>query len=253
MRATSRLTGVAKKTVERLLVSAGTACADYMDEHMRNLNCKVLQVDEIWSFTGAKEANVPVEMKGKGRGDTWTWVCIDADTKLIPSWFVGRRTLEDATEFIADIKSRLAGRVQLTSDGYAAYIRTVADVFGPDDIDYAILHKLYGRPIGGEIRYSPPVCTGASRKRIFGNPDRNLISTSYIERSNLTFRMSNRRFTRLTNGYSKKIENHVHMMAISMMYYNYCRIHHTLRMTPAMAAGISDHVWSLEEVVNLIK
>ena len=253
MRSTSRLTGAAKKTVERLLVAAGTACADYMDKAMRNLNCKVLQVDEVWSFTYAKQKNVPATMKEKaGIGDTWTWIAIDADSKLIPCWHVGKRNATDAYLFINDLKERLASRVQLTSDGLKAYVEAVESAFG-SDIDFAQLVKLYGNELGqGEVRYSPPICTGARKSRVTGNPLKRLISTSFVERQNLTLRMSNRRFTRLTNAFSKKLENHKHAAAIHFMFYNFCRIHQTLRVTPAMQAGISDHVWSLEEVVALI-
>jgi IS1 family transposase len=253
MRSTSRLTGAAKKTVERLLVSAGTACADYMDQAMRRLNCKLLQVDEVWSFTYAKQKNVPDDLKGNREvGDTWTWIAIDAETKLIPCWHIGKRTSSDAYLFINDLAERLRGRVQLTSDGLKAYVEAVEGAFGAD-IDYAQLVKLYGNDVGQtEVRYSPPVCIGARKVRVSGNPDKALVSTSHIERQNLTLRMSNRRFTRLTNAFSKKLENHKHAAAIHFMYYNFCRIHQTLRVTPAMQAGISDHVWSLEEVVALI-
>lgn len=252
MRSTSRLTGAAKKTVERMLVSAGTACADYLDKSMRNLNCKLLQVDEIWSFTYSKQKNVPAEMKGrKDVGDTWTWVAIDAQTKLIPCWHVGKRGAADAYKFINDLAVRLAGRVQLTSDGHKGYLEAVEGAFGAD-IDYAQLIKLYGNEVGpNEVRYSPPVCIGARQERVIGQPVRKHISTSHVERQNLTLRMSNRRFTRLTNGFSKKLENHKHAAAIHFMHYNFCRIHQTLRVTPAMEAGIADHVWTLEEVVAL--
>lgn len=251
MRSTSRMTGAAKKTVERLLVSVGEACDAYHDKVMRNLKCKVLQVDEIWAFCGSKEANVPKELKGKGiRGDVWTWVAIDSVSKLIPSWHVGDRDAVAAKLFIDDLAGRLASRVQLTSDGLKAYIQAVEDSFGAD-IDYAMLVKLYGKQVGPETRYSPPVCIGARKRRIAGQPDKELVSTSHIERQNLTMRMSMRRFTRLTNGYSKKIENHCYAIAIYTMHYNFCRIHHALRVTPAMEAGITDHVWSLEEIINL--
>lgn len=227
MRSTSRLTGSAKKTVERMLVSAGVACAEYMDKAMRNLNCKLLQVDEVWSFTYAKQKNVPEGMKGNDVGDTWTWIALDSESKLIPSWHVGKRGASDAYLFINDLATRLASRVQLTSDGLKAYVEAVEGAFGAD-IDYAQLIKLYGNEIGqGEVRYSPPVCTGARKKRVTGNPDREQISTSHIERQNLTLRMSNRRFTRLTNGFSKKLENHKHAAAIYFMHYNFCRIHTT--------------------------
>lgn len=253
MRSTSRLTGAAKKTVERMLVSAGNACAAHMDKAMRNLNCKLVQVDEIWSFTYAKQKNVPADLKGSPEvGDTWTWVAIDAESKLIPCWHVGKRTAADAYLFIHDLAKRLASRVQLTSDGLKAYVEAVESAFG-SEIDYAQLVKLYGNEnVTGEVRYSPPVCTGARRVRIAGKPDKARVSTSHVERQNLTLRMSNRRFTRLTNAFSKKLENHKHAAAIHFMHYNFCRIHQTLRITPAMQAGIADHVWTLEEVVALI-
>jgi IS1 family transposase len=254
MRSTQRLTGVAKKTVERLLVSAGTACADYMDKVMVNLPCKLLQVDEMWSFTYAKQKNVPKHMKGrKDVGDTWTWIAMDAKSKLIPCFHVGKRDATDAYQFINDLAPRLASRVQLTSDGLKAYVEAVEGAFGAD-IDFAQLVKLYGNEERGpEVRYSPPVCTGARKTRITGNPVRKHISTSHVERQNLTMRMGNRRFTRLTNAFSKKLENHRHHAAIHFMYYNFCRIHQSLRVTPAMEAGITDHVWTLEEVVGLIQ
>jgi IS1 family transposase len=254
MRSTSRLTGAAKKTVERMLVSAGMACAEYMDKTMRNLPCKVLQVDEVWSFTFCKQANVPEHLKdSEGIGDTWTWIALDSKSKLVPCFHVGKRDAEDAFQFINNLAGRLASRVQLTSDGHTAYLQAIEDAFG-SEIDYAQLIKLYGKNQSSamEARYSPPVCIGARKKRIIGSPLRGLVSTSHIERQNLTVRMNNRRFTRLTNGFSKKIENHRHMLAISFMHYNFCRIHQTLRVTPAMEAGISDHVWSLEELVSLL-
>lgn len=252
MRATSRLTGAAKKTVERLLVSAGKACAAAHDKLLRNLNCKILQVDEVWSFCGSKEANVPKEIKGQGiAGDCWTWVTLDSESKLIPAWHVGSRDYTDASKFIDDLAGRLVHRVQLTSDGHHAYLQAVENAFG-SEIDYSMLIKLYGKPLSNETRYSPPVCIGARKRKIIGSPDRELVSTSHIERQNLTMRMSMRRFTRLTNGFSKKMENHKYAVAIYTMHYNFCRIHHSLRVTPAMEAGISDHVWSLEELVNLL-
>lgn len=252
MRSTARLTGVAKKTVERMLVSAGTACAAYMDKVMVNLPCKLIQVDEIWSFTHCKQANVPEHLKErKDIGDTWTWIAMDSQSKLIPCWHVGKRDATDAYKFINDLAPRLASRVQLTSDGLKAYVEAVEGAFG-SEIDYAQLIKLYGNgQPGTEVRYSPPVCTGARKHCITGRPDRKLISTSHIERQNLTLRMSNRRFTRLTNAFSKKLENHKHAAAIHFMFYNFCRIHTTLRVTPAMEAGITDHVWTLAEVVEL--
>ncbi len=253
LRSTVRLTGVAKKTVSRILVEVGEACAAYHDRIMRNLPCKVIQVDEVWSFTYCKQANIPDHLQGQdGIGDTWTWIAIDADSKLIPSWHVGLRDSAAAYHFIHDLAGRLAHRVQLTSDGHRPYLEAVEDAFG-SEIDYSMLIKMYGRETGiGEVRYSPPVCIGARRRKIIGNPDRNLVSTSYVERQNLTLRMTNRRFTRLTNAFSKKIENHKHMIAIYAMNYNFCRIHQTLRCTPAMEAKITDRVWSLEEMINSI-
>lgn len=252
MRATQRICGVAKKTVERLLVSAGEACAIYHHRHMKNLSCKVLQVDEIWSFCGCKEANVPLELKGKGIiGDVWTWVAIDAESKLIPAWHVGSRDSLDAKMFMDDLAGRLAMRVQLTSDGHRAYLEAVEYAFG-SEIDYAMLIKLYGKPLENQTMYSPPVCIGARKSRINGNPSRSLISTSFAERQNLTMRMNMRRFTRLTNGFSKKVDNHRLALAIYFMHYNFCRIHQTLRITPAMAAGVTDHLWDISEIVKLI-
>ncbi|HEY3855826.1 MAG TPA: IS1 family transposase [Verrucomicrobiae bacterium] len=254
MRSTSRLTGAAKKTVERMLVSAGEACADFMDKTMRNLPCKILQVDEVWSFTHCKQANIPEHLKGMdGVGDTWTWIALDSQTKLIPCFHIGKRDATDAYQFINDLAGRLANRVHLTSDGHRAYLEAVEGAFG-SEIDYAQLIKLYGKenlPVT-EARYSPPACIGSRKKRISGNPQRALVSTSHIERQNLTVRMSSRRFTRLTNGFSKKIENHRHAFAIYAMHYNFCRIHTALRVTPAMEAGLTDHVWSLEEIISLI-
>jgi IS1 family transposase len=246
------MTGVAKKTVSRILVEVGEACAAYHDKIMRNLPCKVIQVDEVWSFTYCKQANIPPTLREQnGIGDTWTWIAIDADSKLIPSWHVGKRDSQDAYWFIHDLQSRLSHRVQLTSDGHRPYLEAVSDAFG-SEIDYSMLIKMYGRETGkGETRYSPPVCIGARRRKIIGNPDRNLISTSFVERQNLTLRMTNRRFTRLTNAFSKKVENHKHMMALYVMNYNFCRIHQTLRCTPAVEAGITDHVLSLEEIAEL--
>jgi IS1 family transposase len=252
MRSTSRLTEAAKKTVERLLVSAGTACAEYHDKIMRNLPCKVLQVDEIWAFCGCKEANVPEPIKGRGiMGDVWTWVSIDSDSKLIPAWHVGNRDSLDAKLFIDDLAGRLASRVQLTSDGLKAYLEAVECAFG-SEIDYSMLVKLYGKPLENIARYSPPICIGAQKRRVIGHPDKALVSTSHIERSNLSMRMGMRRFTRLTNGFSKKVENHRHALAIYFMHYNFCRIHTSLRVTPAMEAGIADHVWEISELINLI-
>ena len=253
LRATSRIADCSINTVTKLLVDVGTACAEYQDKGLRNLPCKRVQCDEVWSFCYAKEKNVPAEMKGQfGYGDVWTWTAICADTKLIASWMVGRRDGEAAKEFIADLAGRLANRVQLTTDGHKPYLQAVEDSFGVD-VDYAMLVKLYGETKGKspERKYSPGECCGAVKGAVCGNPDDAHISTSFVERQNLTMRMSMRRFTRLTNGFSKKVDNHMHAIALHFMYYNFGRIHKTLRVTPAMEAGISDHVWSLEEIAAL--
>ena len=250
MRDVSRMTGISRNTINKLLVDLGRACSAYQDTALRNLQCKRIQCDEIWSFIGAKEKTCTPEMKAKRTGDVWTWVAIDADTKLVPCWFVGERHAACAYHFLSDLKDRLAHRVQLTSDGHRAYFHAVEDVFGTD-IDFAMLQKIYGAaPEGAQVRYSPAVCMGARKAVVTGNPVHEHISTSYVERQNLTMRMSMRRFTRLTNGFSKKVENHEHMLALHYMFYNFARIHQSLRVTPAMEAGVSDHVWPLEEIVN---
>lgn len=256
IRATCRMTNTAKGTVTRLLASIGEACAKYQDEHLINLPCKTIQCDEIWSFCYAKQKNVPEDKQGQfGYGDVWTWTAIDADTKLVPSWLVGLRDAGYAYEFLSDLKDRLSGRVQLTSDGHRVYLKAVEEVFG-SEIDYAMLVKLYGQESEGEKRYSPAKCLGTETKVIQGNPDETKISTSYCERQNLTMRMSMRRFTRLTNAFSKKIENLEHAVALHFMYYNFARPHKSLAnpypRTPAMAAGVSNHVWSIEDIVNLV-
>ncbi|HEX7766891.1 MAG TPA: IS1 family transposase [Nitrospira sp.] len=253
IRATCRMTGVAKGTVLKLLVDLGSACAAYQDRTLRNLTCKRIQCDEIWSFCYAKEKNVPEEMKGKlGFGDVWTWTAIDADTKLIVSYLVGDRTANYARKFIDDLASRLAHRVQLTTDGHKAYLTAVERSFGAD-VDYAMLDKIYNAPPNqGTTRYSPAECCGARKIKVKGNPDMKQASTSFVERQNLTMRMSMRRMTRLTNAFSKKIENQAHAVALHFMHYNFARIHQTLRVTPAMEAGVSDHVWSLEEIAGLL-
>jgi IS1 family transposase len=251
IRSTARITETSKNTVVKLLCDLGSACAKYQDEHLRKLDCKRLQADEIWSFCYAKEKNVPEDKKGQfGYGDIWTWTAIDADTKLVPSWLIGNRDGETAKIFIEDLKSRLNNRVQLTTDGHKAYLEAIEEAFGCE-IDYAMLIKLYGTEPEGEKRYSPSKCLGAERHNITGNPDQKHISTSYAERQNLTMRMSMRRFTRLTNAFSKKVENLAHSVSIYFMYYNFGRIHKTLRVTPAMEAKVTDHVWSLEEIVQL--
>jgi IS1 family transposase len=254
IRATVRMTGVAKNTVVKLLAELGEACADYQNETMRNLPCKRIQCDEIWSFVYAKARNAPADLKAMGKaGDVWTWTAIDADTRLIVSWMVGTRTTGMANVFIADLAQRLSHRVQLTTDGHKAYLRAVEDSFGIG-IDYAMLVKLYGEPRGSapERRYSTGECCGTIKGTVCGNPDDKHVSTSYVERQNLTMRMGMRRFTRLTNAFSKKIENHEHAVALHFMYYNFCRIHQSLRITPAMAAGLSDHVWEIDEMLALL-
>ena len=255
MRATSRMVDVSINTVTKLLVDVGQACSEFQDTALRNLPCKRIQCDEIWSFCYAKEKNVPPDLKGHpGYGDVYTWTAIDADTKLIPSWLVGRRDAFYAHRFIDDLRSRLANRVQLTTDGHHAYLSAVETAFG-GDIDYAMLVKLYGSPQGqqDERRYSPAVCSGAIKGAVRGNPDEAHISTSFVERQNLTMRMSMRRFTRLSNGFSKKIENLEHAVALHFMHYNYARIHKSLRVTPAMQAGVDDRVWSLEQIAALAR
>ena len=252
IRSTVRMTGVSKNTISKLLVELGAACSDYLDKHLVNLNSKRIQCDEIWSFVGAKDKNIPTARKDElGIGSAWTWAAIDADSKLICSWLVGKRDPGCATEFIQDLAGRLRNRVQLTTDGLKCYLTAVPDGFG-SDIDYAMLVKIYGNDPEGEKRYSPAVCTGCKKQTKIGDPDEKHVSTSYIERQNLTMRMAMRRFTRLTNAFSKKIEHHVAAIALHYMYYNYCRIHQTLRVTPAMEAGISNHVWSIEEVISLL-
>jgi IS1 family transposase len=250
LRATARMTDTAINTVVKLLVDVGKACAEYQNQALRNLKCKRIQCDEIWSFCYAKEKNVPEDKKGQfGYGDVWTWTAICADTKLVPAWLVGERFSETAYVFMQDLASRFTHRVQLTTDGHKPYLTAVEGAFGID-IDYAMLIKLYGDG-SGQGRYSPPECIGCKPEVITGNPDRKHISTSYAERQNLTMRMSMRRFTRLTNAFSKKVENLAHAVSLHFMFYNFGRIHKSLRVTPAMEAGIADHVWTLEEIAAL--
>jgi IS1 family transposase len=248
LRSCSRLADVSINTVTKLLVDLGAACEKFHDEHVRNVRVRRLQADEIWCFVGAKAKNVTPEKKAEGWGDVWTWTGLDADTKLCVSYLVGGRDGGWAKEFMQDCANRIKGRVQITTDGHRAYLEAVEDAFGAD-IDYAQLQKFYGAPSENDTRYSPAVCIGCDMKVVSGNPDPKHVSTSYVERHNLTMRMGMRRFTRLTNAFSKKIGNHSAMVAIHAVYYNFGRIHKTLRITPAMAAGLSDHVWSLEEIV----
>ena len=256
IRSTARITGTAINTVVNLLRDVGAACLAYQDKTLRNLPCKKLQCDEIWSFVYAKAKNVPEEHDGEfGYGDVWTFTAIDADTKLVPCWLVGLRDAENASEFITDLKSRLANRVQITTDGHKMYAEAIEHAFG-SDIDYAMLVKLYGHDTENEKRYSPASCIGAEKRRVIGNPSIKAVSTSFVERQNLTMRMSMRRFTRLTNAFSKKLENHQFALALYFMHYNFVRPHKTLAnpypRTPAMAAGITDHVWNVEDVVSLV-
>jgi IS1 family transposase len=253
LRATSRLADVSINTVTKLLVDIGKACQEYHNDHVRNLSSKNIQCDEIWSFIYSKDKNIPHEKRGQyGIGSIWTWVGIDADSKLTISWLVGNRDADYATIFMEDIASRLKNRVQLTTDGLRAYLEAVEGAFG-SVIDYAQLVKLYGPSLEGEHRYSPPVCTGTETNVVMRNPKIKHISTSYVERQNLTMRMNMRRFTRLTNAFSKKIENHAHAIALHFMYYNFVRIHKTLKVTPAMAAGITHRLWSIEDLARLLE
>lgn len=254
LRATTRMCDVAFNTVLKLLPEIGKACADYQDRVFRNLHCKRIQCDEIWTFCYAKEKNVPKDLKATfGFGDVWTWTAIDADSKLVPSWLVGDRTVATATMFINDLASRLSNRVQLSTDGYHGYLTAIDNAFG-NKIDYATIQKIYRNPPeGNERRYSQGICCGVKKDDIKGEPDAKHISTSYVERQNLTMRMGMRRFTRLTNAFSKKVENHACAVALHYMHYNFCRIHKSLRVTPAMEAGVTDHVWSIEEVEGLLE
>ncbi len=253
MRAVSRMADCSINTVTKLLVDVGQACFEYQDQTLRNLPCKRIQCDEIWSFCYAKEKNVPQDHKGeRGFGDVYTWTSICADTKLVPSFLVGKRDASFAQLFMMDLASRLNNRVQLTTDGHRAYLTAVEAAFG-GDIDYAMLVKMYGSAPNqtDQRRYSPAECTGIEKIRIEGSPDVSHVSTSYVERQNLTMRMSMRRFTRLTNGFSKKIENLECAVALHFMNYNFARVHKTLRVTPAMEAGVADHIWKLEEIIGL--
>lgn len=251
LRSASRLADVSLNTVTKLLVDLGAACEQIHNQLVRNLRVRRLQADEIWCFIGAKAKNVTPEKKQEGWGDVWTWTGLDADTKLCVSYLVGGRDGEWAKEFMQDCARRIKGRVQITTDGHKAYLEAVEDAFGAD-IDYAQLQKVYGAPSDAEMRrYSPAKCIGTDMKTVSGDPDPNYVSTSYVERHNLTMRMSMRRFTRLTNGFSKKIQNHAAMVAVYAVHYNFARIHKSLRITPAMAAGLSDHVWELDEIVAM--
>ena len=254
IRAISRMTGASKNTIAKLLADAGEAFFEYQDRTLRNLPCKRIQVDEIWSFVYAKQKNVATAKRApEGAGDVWTWTAIDADTKLVPSWWVGARDADTAKQFIGDLAGRIANRVQLTSDGHKAYLEAVEEVFGAD-VDYAMLIKLFGdAPESKKGRYSPAECTGIQLRRVEGRPDPDHISTSYAERQNLSMRMGMRRFTRLTNAFSKKVENHIHALSVYFMHYNFIRIHQTLRCTPAMAASITAKLWELTDMVEVLE
>lgn len=252
MRSISRVADVSINTVSKLLVEAGEACLAIHDETVRNVKASRIQCDEIWSFCHAKQKNVATAKAApEGAGDVWTWTAIDADTKLIVSFYVGDRSGESAMVLMDDLRDRLANRVQLTTDGHKAYLEAVEGAFGAD-VDYAQLVKLYGPTITAPGRYSPAECTGIKKIRREGNPDIAHVSTSYVERQNLTMRMSMRRFTRLTNAFSKKLDNHIHALALYFVFYNFTRMHKTLRMSPAMAAGITDRLWSLDDVIAKI-
>jgi IS1 family transposase len=250
IRSTSRMTGVARNTVAKLLVDLGTACMRFHDKHVRNVRVRRLQCDEIWAYVGAKAKNVSIQKEEIGWGDVWTWVGIDADTKLVVSYLIGGRGAGWAHDFMQDCAKRIKGRVQVTTDGHRAYLEAVEAAFGMD-CDYAQIQKIFGASDEPEKRYSPAKCIGCDIKVISGDPDPKHVSTSYVERQNLTMRMGIRRFTRLTNAFSKKLENHAYAVALHFMYCNYVRIHQTLRVTPAMEAGLSDHAWTIQELVEM--
>jgi len=254
LRATCRMTGVAKNTVVKLLVDLGTVCSIEQDRRMRDLTCERIECDEIWAFVYSKQKNVPLEKRGEA-GDVWTWVALDPDTKLVPTFHIGPRDMGSAHAFMHDLARRMRSRIQLTTDAFGPYLPAVRSAFG-DDVDYAQLVKTYGTdqdPRRPERRYSPSVCLGAAPMPVNGNPDADKISTSHIERLNLTMRMSMRRYTRLTNAFSKKVENLTAAVSLHFMYYNFVRVHQSLKTTPAVAAGVTDHVWSLDELIGLLE
>jgi IS1 family transposase len=256
IRATVEMTGAAKNTITKLLADLGEACAEYQDGVFQNLPCKVVEADEIWAYCYAKQKNVPEQFKGTpGYGDVWTFTAVCADTKLVPSWLVGERTKYDATYFLEDLASRMAGRIQLSTDGHVMYESSVRQAFGVD-VDWAQIQKTYAADTSQGGKYSPPVCTGTKRRVLKGDPDPARISTSYVERQNLTMRMGMRRFTRLTNGFSRKVENLAAAVSLHFCHYNFARPHKTLKerypRTPAMAAGVANHIWTLEEIAALL-
>lgn len=252
IRATVRMTGVAKKTVMRLLVEAGTFCADYQDRMFRNLHCRRLQLDEMWGWTYCKQKNVTPEIveQHPDAGDIWLWVAMDAETKLVPSWLLGQRDGRTAQTFVADLASRLSNRVQITSDGHRVYLEAIESAFG-SDVNYSMLIKMFDNDRESEVRYSPAECTGTRVIPIIGNPDPRYISTSYVERQNWTVRTNMRRYTRLSNGFSRKLENHAAAVSLNYFAYNFVKIHSTLRISPAMAAGVTDRLWSMSDLVDL--
>lgn len=253
MRAISRVVDVSINTVSKVLVDAGLACARFHDENVRNVKVKRVQCDEIWSFVYAKAKNVKTAKAApEGAGDVWTWTALDSDSKLILSYLIGGRDSEYAMAFMDDLRGRLANRVQLTTDGHKAYLSAVEEAFG-DDVDYGMLVKLYGEGPRTEARYSPAECIGTRKMAVTGRPDKRAVSTSHVERSNLSMRMHMRRFTRLTNAHSKKFENHCHMIALYTVWYNFVRINSAVKMSPAMAAGISPRLWDMTDIVKLME
>jgi IS1 family transposase len=253
IRATARMTGVAKNTIVKLLVDLGAACAKYQDEHLRNLKCRRIECDEIWSFLYAKQKNVANAKRApEAAGDVWTWTALDADSKLVPTWRIGTRDLGTAYDFMHDLAERLSNRVQLTTDGHRPYLEAVESAFG-EDIDFAQLVKIYGSDPEAEKRYSPAKCLGCNVRTVTGEPNPKHISTSYVERQNLTMRMSMKRFARLSNGFSRKLENHTATVALYFMFYNFARIHQTLRTSPAQAAGVTEKLWDIEGIVGLLE
>lgn len=251
IRSTSRLCGCAINTVIKLLLEMGTACSAYQDRELRNLNSMVVQVDEIWSFVGCKQKNADQDKQAQGMGDVWTWTALDADSKLMITWLIGGRGEGYAQSFMFDLAERLNKRIQISSDGHNAYKNAVKLAFGAN-VDYGQIIKEYGSDIYAEKRYSPAVCTSVTTKSVVGDPIESQISTSYVERSNLTIRMSNRRFTRLTNAFSKKIENHIAAFSLYAMHYNFCKKHGTVKTSPAVAAGVTDHIWTVEEMIETV-
>ena len=253
LRSTARLVDVSLNTVTKLLVDAGTACREYQNRSLRNLECRRIQLDELWSFVGCKQRNVPEDKRGQlGTGDVWTWTAICADSKLLLSWLIGGRDADYAMAFVDDVAQRLKHRVQVTSDAHGPYLTVVDTAFG-GQVDYSQLVKLYGQAPEGQRRYSPPVIIGTKRRRLIGNPDPAHVSTSFIERANLSIRMMNRRYTRLTNAFSKKLANHEAAFALTAIAYNFTRVHRSLRVSPAMEANVTDHLWSMEELAEMVE